>query len=84
MRKDDSTAAFADLLQQLVTVDAVAASIARFVFECGLPTRLRDVGVPESDLAEIAEITLSDGSIVYNPKPVTDASEVMTVLRAAY
>ena len=33
---------------------------------------------------DLAEITLFDGCIVYNPKPVTEASEVMTVLRAAY
>ena len=40
--------------------------------------------MPESDLEAIAEMTLSDGAIVYNPKPVTEAAEVMTVLRAAF
>jgi alcohol dehydrogenase class IV len=50
----------------------------------GLPMRFRDVGVKESDLALLAELTLSDGAIVYNPKPVTEAAEVMTVLRASF
>ena len=36
------------------------------------------------NLEALAELTLSDGAIVYNPKSVTEAAEVMTVLRAAY
>jgi alcohol dehydrogenase class IV len=66
------------------SVDRVASHVAAFVAKVGLPTRYRDVGVPESDLASIAEITLSDGAIVYNPKPVTDSAEVLSVLRAAF
>ena len=42
------------------------------------------VGRRQSDLAEMAEVALSDGAIVYNPKPVTDAADVLSVLRAAY
>ena len=73
-----------DGLSDLAAVDRVARAITSLVLACGLPTRLRDVNVKESDLADLAEITLFDGCIVYNPKPVTDAAEVMTVLRAAY
>ncbi len=65
-------------------VDAIATAIGKLVADVGLPLRYRDVGVPESDLEAIAEMTLSDGAIVYNPKPVTEAAEVMTVLRAAF
>jgi alcohol dehydrogenase len=65
-------------------VDLVARAIERLVADVGLPTRYRDVGVPESDLEALAEASLSDGAIVYNPKPVTDAAEVLGVLRAAY
>lgn len=68
----------------LVAVDAVATAIAKLVKDVGLPTRYRDAGVPESDLEAIAELTLSDGAIVYNPKPVTEAADVLTVLRAAF
>ncbi len=51
---------------------------------CGLPTRLRDVNVPENELLECAEIALTDGAIVYNGRPVTDPSEILQVLKAAY
>lgn len=71
-------------MEDAAAVDAVSQAITRFVAGAGLPTRLRDVGVAEADLSAIAEGTLTDGSIVYNPKPVTLATEVMTVLRAAH
>ena len=45
---------------------------------------MRDVNVPESELVECAEIALTDGAIVYNGRPVSDASEVLEVLKAAY
>lgn len=61
-----------------------AAAIEAFVAETGLPTRLRDVGVPRGDLAACAEAALSDGSIVYNARPVTDPAEVLAVLQAAW
>jgi alcohol dehydrogenase class IV len=72
------------LLDDRHAVDRVACAIAQLVADSGLPTRYRDVNVPESDLAAIAEVALSDGSIIYNPKPVTDAKDVLSVLRAAY
>jgi alcohol dehydrogenase class IV len=71
-------------MDDVAAVDAVASAIAKLVEATGLPTRYRDVHVPEGDLASIAELTLSDACVVYNPKPVTEASDVMTVLRAAY
>jgi aldehyde dehydrogenase (NAD+) len=61
-----------------------AASIEAFVRETGLPTRLRDVGVPQEDLAACAEAALSDGSIVYNARPVSDPAEILDVLKAAW
>lgn len=50
----------------------------------GLPGRLRDVDVPKDRLKDCAELSLSDGSIVYNPKPVFDADEVLKVYEAAW
>ncbi len=50
----------------------------------GLPGSFREAGVPENDLRTCAELALSDGAIVYNAKPVTDASEVLGVLEAAW
>jgi alcohol dehydrogenase class IV len=65
-------------------VDRVASAVSELVAAAGLPTRLRDVNVPEHDLPTIAEMALSDGSIVYNPKPISDPEEVLVVLRAAF
>jgi alcohol dehydrogenase len=59
-------------------------AVLKLATECGLPTRLRDVNVPESELVECAEIALTDGAIVYNGRAVSDASEVLEVLKAAY
>jgi alcohol dehydrogenase len=60
-------------------IDAVAALVA----ECGLPTRLRDVGVPEGALHAIAEATAVEGSIFTNPRPVS-AEAALGVLHAAW
>ncbi len=71
-------------LDDAAAVDAIAKAISKLVAAVGLPTRYRDVKVPESDLEAIAEMALTDGAIVYNPKPVTDPKEILAVLRAAY
>ena len=41
--------------------------------------RLRDAGVPEDGLEEAAELSLSDGSIVYNPKFIMEAGSAGAV-----
>ncbi len=50
----------------------------------GLPQKLSEVGVEESGLEEVAELSLSDGSIVYNPKMIFEADQVMEVLKKAF
>ena len=50
----------------------------------GLPERLRDVGVPEEGLELIASATLHDRALATNPRPVSDAGPIMTVLREAW
>jgi alcohol dehydrogenase class IV len=50
----------------------------------GLPGKLREVGVPMEGLKDCAELSLSDGSIVYNPQPVFEAEEVLKVYEAAW
>ena len=41
------------------------------------------VGVPREALGEVAEAALSDGSIVYNPRPA-DAASLKLLLEAAW
>jgi hypothetical protein len=40
--------------------------------------------VPEEELPACAEEALGDGSIAYNARTVTDSSEVLEVLKAAW
>jgi len=48
-----------------------------------LPLRLRDVGVPEERLPEIAETAVMDGASFYNPREVV-AEEILVHLKNAY
>jgi len=49
-----------------------------------VPQRLRDVGVPEDRLEECVPDAMSDGSIVYNPKFVTDPGDLLNILKEAW
>jgi alcohol dehydrogenase class IV len=64
--------------------EAAARAVATLVATVGLPTRLRDVGVPEEDLDTCAEASLADGAIVYNGKFAADHSLVLGVYHAAF
>jgi len=50
----------------------------------GLSQRLRDLGVEVDTLKECSELSMSDGSIIYNPKIIMDAEEVFAVYEEAY
>jgi aldehyde dehydrogenase (NAD+) len=63
---------------------AAADAVARLGTELGLPSTLKDAGVPEDDLEECAQVALSDGAIIYNGRPVFDPDEVLAVLRKAW
>ena len=65
------------------TLAAIEAA-SELAKKIGLPQKLSEVGVEESGLEEIAELSLSDGAIVYNPKMIFEAEQVMEVLRKAY
>lgn len=68
--------------EEHVIEDGVVA-VAALASDCGLPTRLRDVGVPEDALVAIAEGTLADRAVRTNPRPAT-VDEVLELLRAAW
>jgi alcohol dehydrogenase len=50
----------------------------------GVPTRLRDIGVPAAALERIAAKTMRERGLHYNPRPVSGAHEVRAVLDAAF
>lgn len=63
---------------------AAADRVYQLVGEMNLPQRLRDVGVRESDLPELARLALESSAVRSNPRPVTDADEIERLLRAAW
>lgn len=52
--------------------------------QIGIPQRLREVGVKEEGLSQVAEDAISDGSIVYNGKPIFDPEETFKILKQAF
>ncbi|MDH5679654.1 MAG: iron-containing alcohol dehydrogenase [Nitrospinota bacterium] len=46
-----------------------------------LPTTLKDAGVAEEALGEVAEAAMTDGAALYNPRPVFEPEEIMPLLR---
>ncbi len=63
---------------------AAVEALARLTKQVGLPVRLRDIPVPQDGLRRCAELALSDGSIVYNPRPVSNPEETLEILEAAW
>ena len=57
--------------------------IAAFVHRLPLPHRLRDIGVGEDELAEIAHLTMSDYMMANLPRDMSE-SEVLELLRSVW
>ena len=66
------------------SAEAVARAVDDFVLGMGLPHRIRDLEIPESDLPEIARLVLTDGGCRDNPMPITSTDQVMEVLKKAF
>jgi len=64
--------------------EAAARAVDDFVLGMGMPHRIRELEIPESDLPEIAELVLTDGGCRNNPILITSAEQVMEVLRTAF
>ena len=63
---------------------AAADKMEAFAKSVGLVQGLKDLGVTEEQLKECAELSMSDGSIIYNPKIVMDAETVLNIYRMAF
>ncbi len=71
----------------LSTEDAAQGAITkvrRFIQDLGCPTRLRDVGVQESDLAPLAEAVMEEVPLMENPVPIRGLGEILGMLRRAW
>ncbi|MEW6264556.1 MAG: iron-containing alcohol dehydrogenase [Thermodesulfobacteriota bacterium] len=63
---------------------AAVAGVEALLDEIGLPRRLQEAGVEEDVLGPCAELAMSDGSIIYNPRLIMDSSEVLAIYRKAF
>lgn len=63
--------------------EAAVEELERFIDQLGIPRRLSDWGVSESDLPAIATDALEDLVVASNPRPITGTEEVVELLHRA-
>jgi alcohol dehydrogenase len=63
---------------------AAADEMEAFIKQVGLTRRLKDLGVSSEALKHCSELSLSDGSIVYNPRMVMDAEDILDIYMKLY
>ena len=64
--------------------EALAQHCYNLAGELGMEQKYSDVGVTENSLPELADLTLQDGSLVYNPKPTFDPDEILEIYNKAF
>ncbi|MFH2006207.1 MAG: iron-containing alcohol dehydrogenase [bacterium] len=69
--------------QATAAIQAVRGLTTRLNASCGLPTTLREAGVPEDKLEQISRAAINDGAVTCNPEDVT-AADALAILRRAY
>jgi maleylacetate reductase len=65
-------------------VEEAVQRIYGLIGNMNLPQHLRDVGVQEVDLPQLAQIALQSRAVQSNPRPISSAEEIEAVLRAAW
>lgn len=64
--------------------ESAIEAVARFTKKLGLPTRLRDVGVPETALEDVAKLSIMDMSLFTNPVQPKGWEEILELLKKAW
>jgi alcohol dehydrogenase class IV len=75
-----NTASMTERDAALAAADAVEALMKKV----GHPMRLRDVGVPEENLAICASHAIADTADLFNARPVSNPTEVLQIYTQAY
>lgn len=68
--------------EERVIADGIAA-VRSLAADCMLPAQLREVGVPEDALDDLADTVLGDAAIFTNPRPA-DREQVIALLHEAW
>ena len=64
--------------------EAAGDVIENFIKSLDLPYRLRDVGIEQSDFAEIAEHSFHTGTVKANPRPIKEPGDLIEILENAW
>jgi alcohol dehydrogenase class IV len=67
-----------------VSTTGLVLALQKLFASVGVPQRLRDVGVTQQSLAELAAISFDDWYLQSNPQPIKDVAEVRRVLEKAW
>jgi maleylacetate reductase len=62
----------------------LADIVANLVAALGLPVRLRDAGVTESQIADVAAAAIHDPLLASNPRPILSLDIVLEILKQAW
>jgi alcohol dehydrogenase class IV len=64
--------------------EAAIQLVTEWVGQMRLPQRLRDIGVEEERLPELARMAFASRTVQNNPKPISDVAQLETLLRQAW
>lgn len=68
----------------LTAAEAAIEQVSAWIERMDLPRRLRDAGVREEQLPQLAQIAFASRTVRNNPTPVTDAAQIEQLLRDAW
>jgi len=73
-------------ISPLVVVEAMVQKIFHLIGQMNLPQHLAEAGVDlqESDIPKLAQLAFQNGTVLNNPKPITDVSQIEQVLMDAW
>jgi len=75
---------FSDLAMALAQSDDLEVTFVKLLEDLDIPTRFRDVGIPEKDLPKIAfETTMDGANLASNPRPLSEAN-ILELLEKFY
>lgn len=74
----------AGLTPREATPEAAVAEVETLQRACAVPRRLRDTRLPRERLPEIAEATLHDRGLYFNPRRVSQRDEILPLLESAW
>jgi maleylacetate reductase len=64
--------------------EAAAQQVADWIGQMQLPRRLRELGVQEVQLPDLARMAFASRTVQNNPMPISDAEQIETLLRQAW